>query len=94
MTELAEIARAARAALIAGDHRRLARTADESFDVRRRLLALDPRHVELVERARALGAGANYTGSGGAVVAVCRDQAHAARVARALSELGCGTLAP
>ena len=93
MMELAEIARVARAALIAGDHERLARTADESFDVRRRLLVLDPRHVELVERARALGAGANYTGSGGAVVAVCRDQAHAATVARALNELGCGTLA-
>jgi glucuronokinase len=93
MKELAEIARAARAALIARDHERLARTADESFDVRRRLLALDPRHVELVERARALGAGANYTGSGGAVVAVCRDQTHAATAARALAELGCGTLA-
>ena len=93
MKELAEIARAARAALIAEDHERLARTADESFDVRRRLLTLDPRHVELVERVRALGAGANYTGSGGAVVAVCRDQAHAATVARALAQLGCGTLA-
>ena len=93
MKELAELARAARAALIAGNHERLARTADQSFDVRRRLVALDPRHVELVERARALGAGANYTGSGGAVVAVCRDQAHAGEVARALAELGCGTLA-
>jgi glucuronokinase len=93
MEELAELARAARAALIAGDHERLARAADESFDVRRRLLALDPRHVELVECARALGAGANYTGSGGAVVAVCRDQAHAGTVVRALAELGCGTLA-
>ena len=92
MKELAEIARAARAALIAEDHEWLARTADESFDVRRRLLALDPRHVKLVERARALGAGANYTGSGGAVVAVCRDQAHAATMAQALAELGCGTL--
>jgi glucuronokinase len=93
MKELAEIARAARVALIAGELERLARSADESFDVRRRLLPLDPRHVELVERARALGAGANYTGSGGAVVAVCRDRAHAATVARALAGLGCGTLA-
>jgi galactokinase/mevalonate kinase-like predicted kinase len=93
MKELAELARAARAALMAEDHEWLARTADESFDVRRRLLPLDPRHVELVERAQELGAGANYTGSGGAVVAVCRDQAHAATTAQALAELGCGTLA-
>jgi glucuronokinase len=93
MKELAELARAARAALTAGDHERLARSADKSFDVRRRLVALDPRHVELVERARALGAGTNYTGSGGAVVAVCRNHAHAGEVAQALAELGCGTLA-
>ncbi len=93
MKELAEIARAARAALIAEDHEWLARTADESFDVRRRLLPLDPRHVELVEHGRRLGAGTNYTGSGGAVVAVCRDQAHVATTAQALAELGCGTLA-
>jgi glucuronokinase len=93
MKELAELARAARTALIAGDHERLARSADKSFDVRRRLVALDPRHVELVERARALGAGTNYTGSGGAVVAVCRNHAHAGEVAQALAELGCGTLA-
>jgi glucuronokinase len=93
MNELAELARDARAAVIAGDHERLARAADESFDVRRRLVALDPRHVELVQRARALGAGVNYTGSGGAVVAVCRTRAHAGEVARALAESGCGTLA-
>jgi glucuronokinase len=93
MRELAGLARAARAALLGGDREQLARAADASFDVRRRLAALDPRHVELVERARALGAGANYTGSGGAVVAVCRDRAHAGAVARALAEPGCGTLA-
>jgi len=93
MKELAEIARGARAALVAGDYEWLARSADQSFDVRRRLLALDPRHLELVGHARGLGAGANYTGSGGAIVAVCRDQAHAATVAQALAELGCGTLA-
>lgn len=93
MKELAELARAAREAVIAGDHEGLARAADESFDVRRRLLPLDPRHVELVERARALGAGVNYTGSGGAVVAACRDRAHAGTVARGLRDLGCGTLA-
>jgi glucuronokinase len=94
MQQLAELARAARAALIAGDGEQLARAADESFDVRRRLVELDSRHVELVEYARALGAGVNYTGSGGAVVAVCRDQTHAAEVDRALAERGYGTLAP
>ena len=56
------------------------------------MLALDPRHVEMIECARAAGAGANYTGSGGAIVAVCRDDEHRPRVQHALRELRCGTL--
>lgn len=93
MRELAGLARAARAALLAGDHLGFRQAVDETFDVRQRLIALEPRHVELVQRTRTLGASANYTGSGGAIVAVCREPGHAEEVRRALSEIGCGTLA-
>jgi glucuronokinase len=76
MSELAGYAHGARDALLAGDSERFASCVDASFDVRRRIVALDPRHVELVERARALGASANYAGSGGAIVGACRDEVH------------------
>jgi hypothetical protein len=45
----------------------------------------------MVTAARSAGAAANYTGSGGAIVAVCRDSAHAAEVARGLERIGCAT---
>jgi glucuronokinase len=93
MAELGELARTARTALIAAQRGRFAHAVDSSFAVRRRLLELDPRHVEMIDRARGLGAGANYTGSGGAIVAVCIDAMHVAGVRRALGELGCETLA-
>jgi glucuronokinase len=93
MEELADLARTARTALIDGNRGRFAHAVDSSFAVRRRLLELDPRHVEMINTARALGAGANYTGSGGAIVAVCIDAVHVAGVQAALAELGCGTLA-
>jgi shikimate kinase len=48
------------------------------------MLELDPRCVEMIETARAAGACANYTGSGGAIVAVCRDEQHRAEVRQAL----------
>ena len=90
--ELAAAAHRAWEAVVAGDGAELARCADTSFDTRRKLMALDPRHVEMVELARECGAGANYTGSGGAIVAVCRDDRHRAVVREALAGSRCGVL--
>jgi glucuronokinase len=90
MAALAEAARHARAALLAADHDSLARCVDQSYDARARIIELDPRHVAMIELARAAGAAANYTGSGGAIVCVCHDPQHRVAVARALGEAGCG----
>jgi glucuronokinase len=92
MDELAALARAARQALLARDLDRFAQTVDASFDVRARMLSLDPRHVSMIDCARESGAGANYTGSGGAIVAVCRDAHHRAAVREALTGVGCGSI--
>jgi len=92
MVELASAARRARAAALAGDGAELARCADRSFDARARMLALDARHVEMIEVARRHGAGANYTGSGGAVICVCEGERHREAVALALAAAGCSTL--
>jgi glucuronokinase len=95
MAELAALARQARDALQNGDHRELARCADASFDARRRILSLDPRHVTMIETAREAGAGANYAGSGGSIVCVCRDERHHAEVLEAMRAGGqCEVLAP
>ena len=72
----------------AGD-RRPPRCVDRSFDARRRMLELDARHVEMVQCARASGASANYTGSGGAIIAICPDAAIRSHARRALKALGC-----
>ncbi|MGZ4261466.1 MAG: mevalonate kinase family protein [Solirubrobacteraceae bacterium] len=91
MTRLAQLAREARAALVTGDLAAFAASVDASFDARAQMMELDVRHVAMIERARACGAGANYTGSGGAVAAVCRDESHRVEVTAALREIGCGT---
>jgi glucuronokinase len=89
MAELADLARAARAALLEGDRSAFARCVDGSFDARAQMLALDREHVEMVAVARDAGAAANYTGSGGAIVCACRDDAHRALVAGALEAAQC-----
>jgi glucuronokinase len=89
MAELGATAREAHDALVAGELERFGRCVDRTFDLRRQMLELDPRCVEMVELARASGASANYTGSGGAIVAVCWDEPHADAVAGSLVATGC-----
>ena len=89
--ELAALARQARDALVARDVERFAATVDASFDARAAIMALDPRHVAMVQAARAAGAAANYSGSGGAIVCVCRDERHRRECDRALRSLACKT---
>ncbi len=92
LRRVADQARAAHQALRSGDRERFARAVDGSFEARRSMLALDPRHVAMIDRARSAGAAANYTGSGGAIVAVCADAAHRERVTGALRSLSCETI--
>jgi glucuronokinase len=94
LDELGALARRARAALLEGDRPELVRCVNGSFDARRRMLSLDPRHVEMIECARACGAGANYAGSGGAIVAVCEHGEHRRRLAAALRRSSCQMLSP
>jgi glucuronokinase len=89
ITALAASARAARDALVARDPSGFARCVDQTLELRARMLELDPRCVEMVRTARSAGAAANYTGSGGAIVAVAPDAARREAVARALERDGC-----
>jgi glucuronokinase len=95
MTALADAARRARDALQIGDRSAFAESVDATYDLRIKLMGdlLDPRHRAMIDTARAAGAAANYTGSGGAIVAVCRDEPHRQVVLAALAQVGCQTLA-
>ena len=88
MAELGSLATRARKALIGGEPAEFAAALDASFDVRRRIATLDPAHVDLIDRARALGCAANFSGSGGAIVGTCRDGAHISEIERGLRAVG------
>ncbi|MGE5617479.1 MAG: mevalonate kinase [Candidatus Woesearchaeota archaeon] len=90
MGRLALAARGARTALVEHDLGRFAQCMNDTFELRRQLMPLDPLCVEMVGAAQAAGASANYTGSGGAIVAACHDESHALETERALTQLGCG----
>jgi glucuronokinase len=94
LRELAGCARKAQRALVAGDRSAFASCVDGSFDARLRMLKLDGRHKAMIWAARRRGASANYTGSGGAIVAVCEDERHRDEVRAELRGAGCETIGP
>jgi glucuronokinase len=92
MAKLGDLARQSRHALQSGEISQLRHHVDQTFDIRRDLIELDQSHVEMIEIARGEGAAANYTGSGGAIVALCYDLRHRDAVAQVLLDVGCGVV--
>jgi len=89
MRVLAELAHRAARAFSAGDVAELAGAVDEGWKVRQACAPLRTDHTDLVEMVRATGLAATTPGSGGAVVAVCIDEAAVARAVSALDGAGC-----
>jgi glucuronokinase len=85
MQRAAAAGRAAAKAIDAGDTSALGAAMNATFEQRRAIMSLDPAHVEMIEVARANKASANYTGSGGAIIALAPDD----RAADALRSIGC-----
>jgi glucuronokinase len=92
--ELAALAREARQALTERRAETFAGCVDRSFDVRARMMPLEPRQLSMVATARELGLSANFTGSGGAIVCVCRDREQQTQAQRVLRGHGYRVLAP
>ncbi len=80
MLHFAGYAQEARDLIVAGRGREIGPLLDANFDTRRSIFKLDLRNVDMVERARKVGAHAKFAGSGGAIVGVYEDDAMYARV--------------
>jgi glucuronokinase len=85
MRRWAELTDLARQALERRDHAELGRLMDANFDLRARLCRLSEGNLRLVETARSAGVSAKFTGSGGAIVGVCPDDAAFARLQAAFA---------
>ncbi len=92
--EIADLAREGRDALMSGDRERLKELMNRNFDLRRRIMPIDDGDLLLIERARALGASAKLTGSGGAVIGICDSDDIFSRLAAELQQLGAGVIVP
>jgi glucuronokinase len=69
----AEITIQGRKALETGDRDRLNQLINKNFDVRRSVMKISSKNIEMVDLARSAGASAKFTGSGGAIIGTYED---------------------
>ena len=94
MQTFAGLAAQAREAILARDANRLAQLMDTNFDTRQSICKLHSGHVDMIARARRVGASAKFAGSGGAIVGTYTDEAMFAALQQALAPIQCIVFKP
>lgn len=93
MSQLRAHAMSARNAFEAGDVVLLGESMNATYDLRARMIDLEPGHVEMIDAARQAGSAANYTGSGGAIVVLSPTGEVDLEARQSLNRLGCDVVA-
>ena len=94
MRGFAELTDRFREALENGRNTEMNEIINDNFDLRRSIMNLNSQHVAMVEAARSVGASAKYTGSGGAIIGIYKDDAMLADLTRVLRDGGMTVIQP
>ena len=94
METWADLAEQARTALVDNNPSSLGPLLDANFDLRRSIYQIHPDNIAMVETARATGASAKFTGSGGAIVGTYADEEVFSRLESTLAPMGISVLKP
>ncbi|MDO9103655.1 MAG: GHMP kinase [Methylovulum sp.] len=94
MAQCAGLAVQVKALLEAGNGTEIAGLINRNFDLRKTVLRISPGNLHMVEAARSVGASANFTGSGGAIIGTYTDDAMYECLATTLSTIGVNIIKP
>jgi glucuronokinase len=94
MREWAAMTDQVRELLLSGKKDRIGPLLDAGFDLRKKIYRISEGNLRMVETARACGASATFTGSGGAIVGTYADGAMFARLEQELGKTGCKVMKP
>ena len=83
-----------RACLLNREQDQIGSLLNANFDMRRKIYNISPGNILMVETARAAGASAKFSGSGGAIVGTYSDEAMYARLAQALEAINVKVIKP
>ncbi|GAB3979322.1 hypothetical protein GCM10028806_44400 [Spirosoma terrae] len=94
MNAIADVAREAREALRVQDMKLLNELVNRNFDLRAQIYNISDRNRSLIETARACGASASFTGSGGSIIGLYRDDAMLNRLFVELRKINARVIKP
>ena len=94
MKDFAGYAENVRELLLAGRSKEIGPLMDKNFDRRRSIYNIDPRNIEMVMRAREVGAHCKFAGSGGGVIGTYSDEAVYNRLQQTYAQMGITVFQP
>jgi glucuronokinase len=81
-------------ALESGDMAGLAVLMNRNFDIRRSVMNISEKNIQMVETARSIGASAKFTGSGGAIIGTFVDDKMYSQLVKTLNGMNIHVLKP
>ncbi len=94
MNAIADVARQGREALLTQNTDVLHELINHNFDLRRQIYTISERNQSLIDTARACGASASFTGSGGSIIGLYRDDAMLNRLFVELRKINARVIKP
>jgi glucuronokinase len=94
MAQCAKLAEQVRALFEAERGAEIAALLNRNFDLRRGILKISDGNLQMVEAVRSVGASANFTGSGGAIIGTYTDEAMYECLKTTLSAIGIKVIKP
>lgn len=94
LREMAGLAEQGREAISGGDHDALYDLTNRNFDLRCKIMSISESNRQLVDTARACGASAKFSGSGGAIIGFYRDDAMLTRLNVELKKIDARVIRP
>jgi len=94
MSAIADVARQGRDAMLQRDTEALNALVNRNFDLRAQIYNISDRNRSLIETARSCGASASFTGSGGSIIGLYRDDAMLNRLFVSLKKINARVIKP
>ncbi len=94
LAQIADLAWQGREALMNGQTEGLHDLINQNFDLRTQIYTISPDNLALIQAARACGASASFTGSGGSIIGVYQDDAMLNRLFVELRRLNARVIKP
>lgn len=94
LANIADVARQGREAIEQQDTARLNELINQNFDLRTQIYNISERNMALIQTARACGASASFTGSGGSIIGLYRDDAMLNRLYVELKKINARVIKP